>query len=292
MEFSGNSMNAVTLLAYASALFGGALAAMVVWNERRSVVNLAFVVGFLVLAAESIFTALSLRDGGTLLGVVHWQQWRLLVTSFLPGIWLWFSLTYGRGNYREFVQRWRYALFFFFIVPPLLALFGDLFNQRAIEPASGHFRLGLGMAGYVLNLLLLLSMVLVLMNLERTFRASVGTMRWRIKFMVLGLGVLFAVRAYTTSETLIFRAYDVPLEAVDCGALFVACILLLRSLSREGHFAMDIYPSHSVLQSSFTVIIAGVYLLVIGVLTKIVTKFSVGGDSSFTVKAFLVLVAL
>ena len=286
-------MNTATLLAYASALMGGALVFAVLWNEeRRSMVNLIFVTGLLVLVLESIFTGLALLQGGEIQDIVHWQQWRLLATSFLPGIWLWFSLSYGRGNYREFLRRWKFTLAFFLIVPPLLGLFGDLFDGKSMEPAPGHYRLGLGMAGYVLNLLLLVGMVLVLMNLERTFRASVGTMRWRIKFMILGLGVLFAVRAYTISDALIFRAFDVPVGAVDSGALFVACILLLRSLSREGHFAMDIYPSHSVLQNSLTVMIAGIYLLVIGVLAKLVGKFSNSVDNSFTIKAFLVLVAL
>jgi putative PEP-CTERM system histidine kinase len=284
-------MNTATLLAYASALFGGVLAFVVVWNERRSLINMIFAAGVVVLAAESIFTGLALLKGETVESMAHWQQWRLLATSFLPGTWLFFSLSYGRGNYREFLHRWRYTLIFFMVFPPLLALFGNVFDGNLMQPTPGRYELGLGIAGYGLNLLLLVGVVLVLMNLERTFRASVGTMRWRIKFMILGLVVLFAVRAYTTSETLILRAFDMPLEAVDSGALFIACLLLLRSLSREGHFAMDIYPSHSVLQGSLTVTLAGIYLLVIGVLAKLVSKLQTGG-SSFTAEAFVVLVAL
>ena len=283
-------MNTATVLAYASALFGGVLAFAVAWNERRSLINLAFAAGLAVLTLESVLTGVALAPGRSEEMMVYWQHWRLLSTSFLPGIWLLFSLSYGRGNYREFLQRWKFALIFFLIAPPLLGLFGDLFDGQPSESAPGHYRLVLGMGGYALNLLLLVAMVLVLMNLERTFRASVGTIRWRIKFMILGLVVLFAVRAYTTSEALILRAFDLPLEAVDSGALFVACILLMRSLSREGHFAMDIYPSHSVLQRSLTAMLAGIYLLIIGVLAKLVNRLGLG--DSFTIKAFLVLMGL
>ncbi len=283
-------MNTATVLAYASALFGGVLAFAVAWNERRSLINLAFAAGLAVLAVESVLTGMSLAPGRSEEAIIHWQHWRLQATSFLPGIWLLFSLSYGRGNYREFLQRWKFGLIFFLVTPPLLGLLGDLFQGQPLEPVPGHYRLVLGMGGYTLNLLLLIAMVLVLMNLERTFRASVGTMRWRVKFMILGLVMLFAVRAYTTSEALILRAFDLPLEAVDSGALFVACILLVRSLSREGHFAMDIYPSHSVLQRSLTAMLAGIYLLVIGVLAKLVNKLGLG--DSFTIKAFLVLVGL
>ena len=73
---------------------------------------------------------------------------------------------------------------------------------------------GLGMPGLVFNLFCLVGWVLVLMNLERTYRAAVGTMRWRIKFMILGLGVIFAVRAYVSSQVLLFHAMDLSLEAV------------------------------------------------------------------------------
>jgi putative PEP-CTERM system histidine kinase len=66
--------------------------------------------------------------------------------------------------------------------------------------------------------------------------------------------------------------------------------LVFRSLLREGHFEIDVYPSHAVLQNSLTVLLAGVYLVIIGLFAKVVTY--VGGDQAFTIKAFLVLAAL
>jgi putative PEP-CTERM system histidine kinase len=224
--------------------------------------------------------------------MVYWQDWRLLAMSFLPGIWLFFSLSYGRGNYLEFLKRWRFVLALTFLAPIGLAV---IFREGLIiflDPAktNHHTMLGLGTSGVILNLLFLLGAVLVLMNLERTFRASVGTMRWRIKFMILGVGVLFAVRAYTSSQALLFHAVDISLQSVNAGALVVGCLLILRSLLRAGHFDMDVYPSHSVLQNSLTVLLAGIYLLIVGVLAKVVTFL--GGDATFTLKAFVVLIAL
>jgi putative PEP-CTERM system histidine kinase len=148
----------------------------------------------------------------------------------------------------------------------------------------------LGPLGIVLNVILLLSAVLVLMNLERTFRASVGTMRWRIKFMILGLGMLFVIRAYTSSQVLLFRGVDLSLQSVNAAALLVACLLIMGSLVRTGRFDVKVYPSHSVLHNSLTVLLAGIYLVVVGLFAKLVTFL--GGDASFTVKAFLILIAL
>ena len=278
---------ASTLLAFASALFGGVLAFTVMANKRRSLVHFFFAAGMLALAAESVFNGLSF-NATSADEIVYWQRWRLLATAFLPGIWLFFSLSYSRGNHHEFLQRWKFALLAFFFVP---LIFGIFFNEGLIFPENPpETGINLGLSGFGLNLLLLLSLVLVLMNLERTFRAAVGLMRWRIKFMIIGLGMLFVVRAYTSSQALLSHTIDLPLQLVDCGALFAACALVSRSLLREGHFDLDVYPSQSVLQNSLTVLLAGIYLLIIGVFAKIVTLF--GGNNAFALGAFVVLAAL
>lgn len=275
------------LLAFASALFGGVLALTVIANKRRSLVHFFFAAGMLALAAESVFNGLSFNATAAD-EIAYWQHWRLLATAFLPGIWLFFSLSYSRGHQHEFLQRWKLALLAFFSIP---LIFGIFFNKGLAFPENPpETGINLGLSGFGLNLLLLISLVLVLMNLERTFRATVGLMRWRIKFMIIGLGMLFIVRAYTSSQALLSHTIDLPLQLVDCGALFAACALVSRSLLREGHFDLDVYPSQSVLQNSLTVLLAGIYLLIIGVFAKIVTLF--GGDNAFALKAFVVLAAL
>jgi putative PEP-CTERM system histidine kinase len=53
---------------------------------------------------------------------------------------------------------------------------------------------------------------------------------------------------------------------------------------------LDVYPSQSVLQGSLTVLLAGIYLLVVGLFAKVVAYL--GGDTSFALKTFVVLIAL
>ncbi len=284
-------MNNGVIFAFAAASVSGALALVFAWYERRSIAHLSFVAGMVVLAAESIFSGLT--ASATLPDeMVFWQNCRLLAMSFLPGIWLFFSLSYGRGNHGEFIFRWRFILGAFFLVPLVLVVwFHNALVVRVGQTAVGnHWVFPLESSGVFLNIFFLVSAVFVLMNFERTYRAAVGTMRWRIKFMILGLGVLFAVRAYMSSQALLFHAVNLSLQTVNSGALLVACLLILRSLFRAGHFDMDVYPSHSVLHNSFTVLLSGIYLLIVGVFARVVTWL--GGDASFTLKAFIVLVAL
>src|SRR5205807_3770832 len=74
------------------------------------------------------------------------------------------------------------------------------------------------------------------------------------------------------------------------GALFVACPLIMRSLLRAGHFEVNVYPSHSVIHNSLILFLAGIYLLAVGVFANAVKWM--GGNTSFTFKAFILLVGL
>jgi putative PEP-CTERM system histidine kinase len=282
-------MSSSAILAFVAALFGGAMALAVAWQARRSMAHWSFAGGMLVLASESGFACLGLDTASQ--SVIQWETYRLMAASLLPGIWLLFSLSYARGNSAEFLRSWRFVIVAAFIVPiGLVCWFGEgLMAAQQVGPDQ-QWALVLMPPGLLLNLILLLTSVLVLMNLERTFRASVGTMRWRIKFMVVGLGVLFLVRAYSSSQALLFHQVDRGLEGVDAGALLVACPLIMRSLLRSGHFDVNVYPSHKVIHNSLILILAGAYLLAVGVLANIV-KF-VGTSTSFTLEAFILLMAL
>ena len=211
--------------------------------------------------------------------------------SLLPGTWLLFSLTYARGNYREFIGRWRFALAAAFIAPLTLAvLFRDHLIVNVYVAEAHGWVFALGWSGMAIYFFSLITYVLVLTNLERTYRASVGTMRWRIKYVVLGLGVLFAARIYTSSQCLLFRAANPSLQMTNSVVLMMACLLILRAAFRSRHFEVSVYPSHAVLHHSLTILLTGVYLLIVGVFAKVVTWL--GGDASFTLKTFIILVSL
>lgn len=284
-------VSAPLLLAIVGAFIGGALAIAVALKAQRSIARWSFVVGMVALAVESLACGIT-SDALFPEGALDSETLALAAMSFLPAAWITFSLTYARGNACETLAGWQVFLASIAFLPPvLLALFSqDLVAGIAKTGNEGKWQLRLGMPGLALQLICLLSFIVVLMNLERTFRASVGTMRWRIKFMVVGLAVLFVVRAYTSSQVLLFHTVDVSLQAVNSAALFVACLLIVRSLLRIGHFEVSVFPSRFVLQNSLTLLLAGIYLMVVGVLAKLFSYL--GSDTSFEFKAFLLLLAL
>ncbi len=240
-------------------------------------------------AAESVFASLALR-GGEPLVVVEWERLALIASSFLPVCWLCFSLTYSRGNGREFLVRWRLTLLLALVVPVALAVGFRSQLLTLSQLNSGETWIGLTQAGRLLSALLLVATVLILSNLEKTFRAAVGVMRWRIKFLVLGLGVIFGTRIYVESQALLFSTRSASLSPIVSSALLIGSGLIVVGYLRSDLADVDVYPSQAILQGSITMLIVGGYLFVVGLLAQVVS--AMGGVQHFQAQAFLVLLGL
>ncbi len=278
-------------LPFAAAAFSLLLGLAGVLRKELSPAAWCFVAGMAVLGADSLFTGLGLRS--TELGdVLRWLTLALVANSFLPAAWLGFSLTYSRGDYRESLARWRVPLAIAALLPIGLALGfrEDLLRVVPTGPAGELLQLRFGPIGTALNVLLLVAFVLILMNLEQTFRSAVGTMRWRIKYVVLGLAVIFGAHVYVGSQAILFSAYDVALSSVESSGLVVGCLFLALAYARTGFAEIDVYPSRAVLRSSLTVLIVGAYLFIVGVLAQIVRRY--GGVESFQVQVLVVLLGM
>jgi len=280
--------NLLSLLAYVGAFCAGGLGLAVLIQAKLNAPRLTYVGGMIVAAATALFSGLSL-GATSAAAFLKWQFLAQLGGVILPGIWLWFSLTFSRQS-RDL--RWATLTVAVVAIPAVLLVAGRNEFIGAIQPDGTIARslLRLGWLGILTQIVVLTGCVLVLMNLERTFRAAVGTIRWRIKFMLLGVGVMATARIFTSSQALLFREIDPSLETVNSAALIVAVPLFLRSLFRSGHFETHVYPSRTVIQNSLAVLLAGIYLLILAAFAQFASY--IGGDAAFALKAFLVLVAV
>jgi len=284
-------MNFNSILSFIGAVFSITLAVFVLLRDRHSFVHRTFAAGMIALAIEAVFTGLSFY-ADSLTEVLRWQRLRFIATAFIPGIWLLFSLIFGRTNYQEFVAKWRWGILAIFIISlSLVTIFGNNFFAR--EPLLSQFYAGvirMGWSGYVFHLAFLMTVVLILINLERTLRNSIGRIRWQIKFMVLGLGSLFGVKIYVVSQNVLFQSLNLNLEVVNIGALVVASVLIFKSFFRAGLLNVDFYLSQSFLYNSFTILFVGIYLLAVGVMAKVATYLK--GIENIPFNAFLVFLAV
>ncbi|MGD0488824.1 MAG: XrtA/PEP-CTERM system histidine kinase PrsK [Syntrophorhabdales bacterium] len=280
-----------SIISYIAAAGAFGIAVAVVLRNYRSFIHVVFAVGMALFGLEALLIGVAAQ--ASFPDEVLRRQWyRLLASSFLPAVWLMFSVSFARANYRQFLSRWKWILAGLFIIPPFLALFfrEDLFLGSTVPEPSSMAIIRLGWSGYMLYLVYLVSAVLILMNLEKTFRNAVGHSRWQIKFMILGLAGIFGVRIYTDSQVVLFRLLDANFETIDALALLLACIMIGKSLARAGMLEIDLYLSRSVIYNSFTVLIVGAYFIAVGVIAKLIYYFQ--GAGNLPVVAFLVLVAI
>ena len=284
-------MNSSSTLAFAAALFTCLLGIAALLRRPNSVASWAFFAGMQTLAIESVLDGVSM-NGLLPEKVAEWQTFTFVARSFFPGWWLLFSLTYSRGNYREFLMKWRFALATAFLLPAaaIVAFQAGLFHLAIDEDEGQLFGLSFGSGARILSAFLLIAAVFILVELEKTFRSAVGTIRWKIKFVVLGLAIIFGARIYIESQRLLYPEYNPALADVEAGALLTGCAFLAVAYLRNGMAKIDLYPSQAVLRSSFTLMLAGGYLFVVGLLAQVVVH--IGGTGSLRTEIFLIFLGV
>jgi len=275
---------------WVAAFLSVGLALAGVLMRRHSVAAWCFVAGMLTFSVEAWLTALSLA-ADTAEGVQRWQTYVLWVKTLVPASWLAFSLSYSRGDYRGYLSRWRWTVLATFLLPVGVGIV-VVFNPQSVltalrgEEGGGWFVRYAGWCKW-LQMGLVVCSVCILANLERTFRAAVGTMQWRIKYVVLGLGLVFGAKIYCRSQGLVFATYDLRISVVEYSALVMGCVLMVIGYARHGFGEIDLYPSRTVLQGSVVVLLVGLYLFVVGVLAQLAQVF--GGTGNFQLQALVVL---
>ncbi len=271
-----------TIVSACAALLALFLAVGAVVRGPRQVVSIAFATGMLVAAAQSVFAAAAFAAGPP---ASSWQRAEFVAVAFLAGPWLTFSAAYARGESLRVLKSWAPTLAVAWALGP--AAF--LIVPNAPESIDAGW-LRLDAPGRVLSIAILVGLILTLMNLERTFRASVGLTRWRVKFVCAGLAMLLAARVYSLSQCLIFSARPPGLATIDALGLCIGGLFVATGYLRHGLSGIDIYPSSRILQGSLTFALAGAYLFVVGLLAR--QAAASGSEESFPVHALLLLLGI
>ena len=279
------------ILSYAAAYFSLIVAFGVLIRDRRSLVHCIFAIGLLLLAVEEVLRGLSYR-AILLEDVVYWHKRILAFSALVPAVWLAFGITYARAEASKFLAKWKWPLVGLGAIPVFIVVFfrNSILADVVTVPKAGRWSLPLGWGGQALELFVLVTSILILFNLERTIRSSTGRMRWQIKFLALGVGGLFALRVYLSSQELLYQRIDTGLGAVSAVALLAANLLFTLSLIRGRSLSVDVYLSTTAIRNSLTIILAGVYLLAVGLLGHTVRYFSPSG--SLPLDAFAVFLSL
>ncbi len=267
-------MNFNMWISFVAAALTGGIAVLALWREPRSFVHRVFAGGMALFAIEAGLGGIACM-GPTTDQFLHWRQYQFMLASFVPGLWLLFSVSFARANYAEQISRWKWVLIASLTLPAglIFLLREDFFAGLPVLTETSAFFLRIGKSGYYWHLLWVIIALMILMNLERTFRHATGHMRWQTKFMFLGIGGIFGILLFTRSQAVLFKGVNTGLDILDLGALIVGDLLILRSLFRGKPLNISVQLSHAFLYNSFTVLLIGIYFISAGVLAWLSVRF-------------------
>jgi len=276
-------------LAFITAVFSVVVGVGSLYKDPRSLHHRVFAAGMLVLALEALTIGLSISPSSE--KFEFWMRTNQVVDSFLFGTWLLFSVIFARSNYSELLSRWKWIIALSFVVPVVMAVVfkESFFTGRLIAAKTGYL-VPLGWSGYLWHLCAVVFSIMIIMNLERTLRHSTGHTRWQIKFMLLGIGGIFLVKLFLDSQYVLFRSIQTELDILNVGAILVANVLVSGSLFRGNPLAVSVYLSHKFLYNSLTVLIIGVYFILVASLSWL--SYKIGSLANFNVTIFVIFLGV
>jgi len=274
-----------------------------------SSINILFCLGltsFLLIRSDKksfnfllgILTLILLESGHLLIqllpegrGVAFCYQLIFTGLYLLPVSWSFFCLKYSQDSYKGLRALDRVIMVTMILIA--LLLIGVLWWKPWLiviltDDATGQRYLIEGKLGYWANIYLLLGSIFVLSHVEKTIRMTRGTALWRIKFLLLGIGIIFGALILLSSYWILYSrlpdSFMLPHSVVLLLALGIMSFSLLRrSLEEE-----QIFISRQALYHSVVVLIAGGYLLGMGVLAELVNRMGIGFNFFWYSLLFLV----
>ncbi len=264
-----------TLPQIISTLFSFFLAVFVGLKGLRRPQNFGFSIGMFGLVLQEA-GGLMLRLTTVPVGILFWEKTAVLGDILLGGGWLLFAKTFARADDTARLHKDRLWIgLYFLVVLPFLAfpLFGEV-SITGAKPAH----LVVNLTGIVFYMLYLLVLVIILMNLEQTFRASSGGTRYQIKYMIVGAGAIVALKIYSTGQVLLFTSIAMDAALVYPIVLILCYCVLLFAIVRHRLLNVEVFVSRYVLYKSVTLIAVGAYLTVVGLTVVGVQRF---GNASY-----------
>ncbi|MBI5286288.1 MAG: PEP-CTERM system histidine kinase PrsK [Deltaproteobacteria bacterium] len=252
--------------------------------------NIAFMLGMASLTIIEVGNAMVLLAGTEMQIALMGMQFALIGQAVLPASWLFFSIVFARVNYKEILSRWGLvltgvgiisALFSLWVGSPEFISLSSYSTERGVfEEGAPHFILG--PTGRYFYIYLIIGLVLNLIQLENTLRSSSGSKRWRIKYVIFGVGAIFAFFIYLSSQALLFSTLSIETIPVISAIIFISVSIMALFIVRHRLLDVDVFISRYVVYNSLTVLIVGFYLLTVGIITYGIKYFHIPFNYFFT----------
>jgi hypothetical protein len=241
-------------------------------RKERNVKTLSFCAGMGALALMELATFLALRTS-IAEKILLWKRLSLLGEVIFTGNWVVFSVLFAKQDVKAALKRWKWAIVSAYMLP--LALFVYVFALSETMTVEGLGIVKLEPMAKYFHIVLVVNVIMIFMNLESTFRASAGLVRWRIKYVFFGMGSVLLVYVYVLSQRLLYSMMDVQNTYILSVAILAGTSLISVFVSRYKIIKGDFYVSRKVIYSSVSLVGIGFYIILIGLSAQVLRSLNI-----------------
>ncbi len=272
-------------------------------RNPRHPANIGFMLGMVGLATVETGNSLVFISGIKGQTSLPGLQIALIGQAVLPPAWLFFSLVFARANYKEILSRWvpvligigMVSVFFAFRTgsPNFFSFYLTIDNLKSSIFSSQTPLLISGTLGQYFHIYIIIGVVLNLVHLENTLRASSGSKRWQIKYVIFGLVAIHASYIYLSTQVLLFSSLKTHTILSVSVVMLISVGMMAFFIIRHRLLDVDIFISRYIVYNSLTILIVGLYFLGIGLLAQGIKYFGIPFSEFFTtVFVFISILAL
>ncbi|HET8578979.1 MAG TPA: XrtA/PEP-CTERM system histidine kinase PrsK [Methylomirabilota bacterium] len=255
----------IAILILVTGLASLVVAGAALLRPPRRLPQLAFAAGMAALGLEALLIYGLLFQSSDPTSHVLWLLARGWLAVLLPIPWCLFVFLSGRHPSAPVPMSWRIAFFIGsagLMATALLSLTSPFFRVPLVQGGFRYAELtGLGRIGAAVEVL---ATIAVLYGLEPSLRNSRGSVRWKLKYLALGVGGVFVLRFYLLSQILLFSLLTPDSLVISTIALAIGLVFIAVGLVRTGGFRTDLAVSRHFVYRSIIVGVSGAYLMLAG----------------------------
>jgi putative PEP-CTERM system histidine kinase len=201
-----------------------------------------------------------------------WSLVGLLCEGALAPAWLWFTALFAREYEGDRLPKSQRVMIVLACFMPLWAGYLAWTGMYYAPDFAADRTLYLRAAGFYFYIGYALCAVAALSNIEATLANAVHFRRWQIKFVLLGAVGILVGQLLHSSQALLYRSLDMELAGLRSLALLMGAGLMWYSDLRRGPEPRVLFPKRLAIKS-VVLVIAGLYLLILGIMGEGVKIF-------------------
>jgi hypothetical protein len=193
------------------------------------------------------------------------------VAALFPCAWLAFTLSFGRKNGGRHPSAWISVTVASALLAPA-AWFGMATGAILVLLHAGPQRIpihGVDTWGKAYFSMYILALALILLQLENLYRHAAHLTRWKIRYLVVGMFLVFSVQIVAASHALLYGILH-PFHGTLTAIGFLAGESLMAfALIRHRLLDVDIFISRYVVYQSLALALVGGYLVALGLVAEL-----------------------